>query len=245
LAGGNVATQQDLSAYFFARSVELYLRNGGVIAFVMPYSVLSRKQFAGFRRGSFGGNARGPNPFTWVRFIEGWAMGEEVQPLFPVPSCVLIGKRTEPGRLPATVMRASGQLIHRDASPLEANERLSWVEENWPQEATFSGGSPYRAKFKDGATIYPRILCLVTKVPTGALGENREAPLVESRRSTQDKEPWKSLRPIRQSVESSFLRSLYLGESIAPFRALSPSLAVILSLHQTRGDSFPGMGPTV
>lgn len=35
-AGGKVATQQDLSGYFFARCVELYLKPGSMIAFVCP-----------------------------------------------------------------------------------------------------------------------------------------------------------------------------------------------------------------
>ena len=40
-AGGRVATHQDLSAYFFAKSVEAYLKPGGLIAFVMPYAAMS------------------------------------------------------------------------------------------------------------------------------------------------------------------------------------------------------------
>jgi SAM-dependent methyltransferase len=38
---GQVAQQQDLSAYFFARCVELYLKPTGIIAFVMPYSAMT------------------------------------------------------------------------------------------------------------------------------------------------------------------------------------------------------------
>ena len=51
--GGRVATHQDLSAYFFARCCELYLKRDARIAFVMPYAALSRRQFAGFRSGNF------------------------------------------------------------------------------------------------------------------------------------------------------------------------------------------------
>jgi hypothetical protein len=89
--GGKVATHQDLSGYFFARSAELYLKPGGTIAFVMPYAALSRRQFAGFRAGRFG-----PEHGS-VRFEEAWAFDEGVQPLFPVPSCVLIARADEPG----------------------------------------------------------------------------------------------------------------------------------------------------
>ena len=88
-AGGKVATQQDLSAYFFARAVELYLKDGGVVAFVMPYAAMTRAQFRGFRTGAFG--------TIQVRFTEAWTFDERVQPLFPVPSCVLFARREQRG----------------------------------------------------------------------------------------------------------------------------------------------------
>ena len=43
--GGKLAPHQDLSAYFFARSVERYLKRNGQIAFVMPAAVLTRGQY--------------------------------------------------------------------------------------------------------------------------------------------------------------------------------------------------------
>ena len=70
-AGGNVATQQDLSAYFFARCIQLYLRLDGTIGFVMPYATLNRKQFEGFRQGYFGRRRQSVNPFATVRFHGG------------------------------------------------------------------------------------------------------------------------------------------------------------------------------
>ena len=39
-AGGRYATHQDVAGLFFARSVDLYLKDGGVIAMVMPHSAL-------------------------------------------------------------------------------------------------------------------------------------------------------------------------------------------------------------
>ncbi len=51
--GGRLATHQDLSAYFFARAVERYLKMEGRVAFVMPLATLSRGQYEGFRKGRF------------------------------------------------------------------------------------------------------------------------------------------------------------------------------------------------
>jgi len=49
--GGNLATQQDMCALFWARSAERYLVPGGRIAFVLPFAVLNAPVFAGLRSG--------------------------------------------------------------------------------------------------------------------------------------------------------------------------------------------------
>jgi hypothetical protein len=240
-AGGKVATHQDLSAYFFARCVELYLPTTGVIGFVMPYAVMRRQQYEGFRTGNFAAQGK---PSTrrgsrksqllvsprWVRFTDAWAFPDDVQPLFPVPSCVLVAeirtiKATGP-MLPDEVHFATGKLTRRDATPEEAKESLSWRRDRWPKIGDDESGSEYRAAFHQGATMVPRMLTVVEAVET-SIGSNPAAPLVESRRSSQEKQPWKGLPTLRMNVESTYLRPLYLGESLAPFRLLSPATAVI------------------
>ncbi|MDO8612904.1 MAG: N-6 DNA methylase [Dehalococcoidia bacterium] len=232
-AGGKVATHQDLSAYFFARCVELYFKPDGVIAFVMPYAAMSRRQFEGFRKGVFGQRkARGKaERLTFVRFTEAWTFSDDVQPLFPVPSCVLFAHLMSADNkgpvLPQTVRAASGTLTRRNATPQEADKLLTWRDARWPAVSDDETGSSYRAAFRNGATIFPRVLCVVEPAPAGPLGASPAAPLVQSRRTAQEKPPWKTLPPLRANVEARFLRPLYLGESIAPFRLLQPVLAVI------------------
>jgi hypothetical protein len=53
------------------------------------------------------------------------------------------------------------------------------------------------------------------------------APVVRSRRTPLEKAPWRSLPGLEGRVEAQFLRPLYLGESIAPFRLLEVPLALI------------------
>jgi len=228
---GQVAQQQDLSAYFFVRCVELYLKDSGVIAFVMPYAAMTRRQFARFRTGLYGASQRKSSRLIYVtvQFTDAWVFSDKVQPLFPVPSCVIFaihGSGQGP-RLPAKIKVASGILPRRDASKNEASHYLSWHEETWPSERTDRVEEGYAGSFRDGATVFPRVLFTVRKVESGILGGNPSAPVVESRRTSQEKPPWKDMRPIRGNIEANFLRPLYLGESIAPFRVLSPILAVI------------------
>ena len=242
-AGGKVAVTQDLSGYFFARCVELYLKPDGAIAFVMPYAAMSRRQFQGFRTGVFGKRARGkiPELLAAVRFTEAWALADDVQPVFQtVPSCVLFARNElhaarssaetgdpKPVPLPASVITASGTLPRRDATPEEAKRSLTWREAPWPAVSDDGGGSPYREAFRQGATMVPRMLCVVEHAAAGTVGQNPAAPVVESRRTTLEKPPWKGLESLHGNVEAEFLRPLYMGESVAPFRLLTPVLSVI------------------
>ena len=164
--------------------------------------------------------------YASVRFTEAWTFDESVYPLFNIPSCVLIASEGEAGPLPAKVTAYSGQLPRRDASAIEAEGHLSSWQSSWPEgnESRIAG---YSDRFRQGATVVPRFLFLIERASAGRLGSNPDAPIVESRRSNLEKPPWKALEPLRGPIEKQFLRPLYLGESIAPFRLLEPVQAVI------------------
>ncbi|MGZ8308808.1 MAG: N-6 DNA methylase [Rhodoplanes sp.] len=219
--GGKFATQNDLSALFAVRAVALYLRAGGRIAFVLPLAALTRGQFERLRSGSFH-SAR-------VAWEEAWTMDDSVQPLFPVPSCVLFGRRRATSRpAPETVRAYSGLLPYRDAHEDVADQRLTVTEgAPKPAEGRFTGGSAYRAAFRQGATLVPRMLCIVERLPTGRLRMSRAAPRVVSRRYAQEKKPWKALGTIEANVESQFIRSVLFGESILPYRVFRPFDGVV------------------
>jgi hypothetical protein len=219
--GGKFATQNDLAALFTVRAVALYLRSGGRIAFVLPLAALTRGQFEKLRKGSFS-SAR-------IAWDEAWTMNDDVQPLFPVPSCVLFGRRRATAKaLPDTVRAYSGQLPMRDAPEAIADRHLT-VEENAPRpaEAQFRGGSLYRRSFLNGATLYPRMLCIVERAPVGRLGMNPAAPQVVSRRYGQEKKPWRDAPSIEANVETEFIRPVLFGESILPYRIFRPFEGVL------------------
>ena len=227
--GGKVATQQDLSSYFYLRAAGLYLRRGGRLAMIVPYAALSRQSYAPFRTGAV---ARFGQPVFRLRFTQAWAFGPEVTPLFPVPSCVLFAEVhpdvAEP-RLPATIRAFSGTLPKRDADVAEAETNLTETATPWPTiAAADADGSPYRKIFQNGATLFPRRLVLVDLVsPSGRLPPNPEFPLVRGRTGSQDKAPWKTVPPPEGTVEKRFLRPILLGDSIAPFRIVTQPSAVI------------------
>ena len=226
--GGKVATQQDLSGYFYMRAALLYMRRTGRIALVMPYAALSRQAYAKFRKGEVA--QLGYVAFRMC-FTSVWTFGPEVAPLFPVPSCVLFASLHDgafPAPLPDEVAAFAGALPRRDADRSEADANLTKSAASLPAEATDEGGSPYRKNFRNGATLWPRRLVLVEPEPTtGILPPNPVFPLVRGRAGNQDKAPWKNLTPPRGPVDRAFLRPVLLGESIGPFRVLRPLQAVI------------------
>jgi hypothetical protein len=159
--GGKFATQNDLCALFTVRASQLYLRSGGRLALVLPMAELMRGQFERLRSGSFN-SAR-------IAWDEAWTMDDSVQPLFPVPSCVVFGRRRALSNpLPDTVRAYSGALPLRDAPENIADARLT-VTEGAPalSVGTFEGGSAYRKSFRQGATLVPRMLRLVERRQIG------------------------------------------------------------------------------
>jgi SAM-dependent methyltransferase len=218
--GGRFATQNDLSALFTVRASHLYLRPAGRIAFVLPLAALTRGQFELFRSGRFASYN--------IAWDEAWTMDDSVTPLFPVPSCVVFGRKRAIGKaIPDTVRAYSGLLPMRDAPEDIADARLGVRERRAPQAAEFTAGSDYRAAFRQGATLVPRMLTLIEHKTMGRLGADPSAPVVASRRSSLEKSPWRELDGIESQVEAEFLRPALLGESILPYRVLQSFEAVV------------------
>ncbi len=241
--GGKVATQQDLSGYFYLRAAGLYMRRAGRMAMVLPAAALSRQAYAPFRAGEV---VRFGQPALRLRFTQAWAFGPEVQPLFPVPSCVLFAEvqaedagpksvgtagqdARAPGKTPGRILAFAGSLPRRDADRAEADATLTETPAPWPAVASSDpAGSPYRKAFRQGATLVPRRFVLVEPVmSSGRLPPNPAFPLVRGRAGNLDKAPWKDLPPPQGTLERAFLRPVLLGESIVPFCVLGAHLAVI------------------
>lgn len=223
--GGSLATQQDIWALFWARCAERYLSRGGRIAFVLPYAALNAPVFAGLRTGRMG-EAR-------VRLTGAWAL-ERVWPIFGAQSgssttstCVLFGRREMAGLHPDEIDRWEGRLTRRDAHEEEAMRALTHSRIPWPRPRTLVGVSPYRTRFRQGATIIPRRFFIVDPAPVSRLGRSAHAPIMQGHAGPRDWRPWKDVEPPRGPVEVEFLRQLVVGQSLAPFRMLDTVTAVI------------------
>lgn len=243
-AGSAVATHQDLSGLFVARAAELYLRPGGHFGFVMPFAALSRKQFAGFRAGAFST----PVSSTSVSFDEPWDLHAVKPSFFPVPPCVVFGTRTDqPRALTSTAVPFSGRVPVKNCSWAVAAEKLT-IGAAAAGPAAAVASSPYAPRFGQGATVVPRMLFTVENAPASPLGSGAGRRAVRSRRSVNEKQPWKSLDPLTGNVEAEFVFPMHLGETILPFRLQAPLEAVLpwdgtrlFDVDDERLDDHPGL----
>lgn len=243
--GGKVATHQDLADLFVVRTVEQYLAKDGHFAFVMPGATLSRKGYEGFRMGYFDA----PGALTEVRFGTPWELRSVRPPIFPMPSCVVFGERSDTARaMPDEAIAYSGAVSARGTRWQEADAQLECATRTVSPGGAAAPASPYAALFREGATILPTALLRVERLPVGPLGASNGQVRVRSLRSSLEKVPWKSLDSMEDLVEANFVQPVYLGSGIAPFRTLATIDAVVpwredhlMDGEDPRLDDSPGL----
>ena len=227
-AGGRYATHQDVAGLFFARSVDLYLKDGGVIGMVMPHSALQTGQYTKWRAGEWRaessgrGRRRAAARVLAVDFAykSAWDL-ERLEPntFFPVPASVVFARRSgEDGKavpLAGEVERWLGTAgttdIHRARAAIT--------------DTSVGGDSPYAGYSRQGASIVPRCLFFVEETDNLAIVRAGQTVTVSPRRGSQDKEPWRSLDLFsisEQTVEAVHVFDVHLGETIVPYATLDP-----------------------
>ena len=230
-AGGRYATQQDVAGLFFARSVDLYLKDEGVIGFVLPHSALQAGQYSKWRSGRWRAGRSGSSVQVDFNIKMAWDL-EPLEPnsFFPIPASVVFARKCPPdgaekplgSSVEQWLGRAGAEDVHREPTGLTDMRVL--------------GDSPYAGLSRNGATIFPRVLFFVNETENTAIVQMAPTVTVNPRRGSQDKAPWKDLELSAitgQTVEDRHLFDVHLGETIAPYVALEP-LKALLPLK--RGD---------
>lgn len=223
--GAKVATHQDLSGLFLVRAVERYLKVGGRFAFVMPNAAVDRGQFSGLRTGTYK-RADAKNPVS-IAFTPAWDLRRIRPHFFPRGAAVLFGARTEaPAPLPTEIVQWSGRVPEPNATWNRVQTCLTQTA-GQARPSNDDPTSPWSDRFRNGATIFPRMLFFVTRQAAGPLGISAGKVPVRSLQRSNDKKPWKELPPLEGVIESEFIRPVLLGESVLPFRIAESFEAVI------------------
>ncbi len=223
--GAKNATHQDLSALFVAKSVESYLDDGGNFAFVMPNSVIDRKYFEGFRAGNYSTG----EVTTYVQFKKSWDLRRLRPHIFPRGSSVIFGIRSQKAaKMPLVAEYWSGTIKEKASkSPWSTIKKSLTFTKEAIKIGLDSGISPYHSCFSQGATIVPRVLLVVEEKALSPLGLAYGNKSVKSKRSAYEKKPWINIPDLEGTIESEFIKLLYTGASILPFRCQAPELAII------------------
>ncbi len=227
-SGAEHATQQDLSGLFVARTVEQYLTPGGQFSFVMPAGVLTRGQYEGFRTGRW---RVGDREVVAVGFDVAWDLSRTMPPYyFPRTCAVVHGRRvsdTDAAALGVDVIDYAGSVPNEAASWIEASERIRRSPSTVRRQGAADQTSPWKSRFTNGATIFPRVLTTVERDSTSPIGSGAHRVAVRSHRGTYEKKPWKDIETVHGTVELEFVHPLLMGESVLPHRQLDPVLAVL------------------
>lgn len=226
LTGGLGASGRDLSTLFVARAVEMYLKRGGSFAFIMPHGTLTRLPHTGFRSGKWASAKAGE---LKVAFGPTWDL-IKAPTGFPAVSCVISGTATKPAvAMSDVVQKWKSSSRTTDATWEQAKDTFT-ISEGRVHQLNSDAKlpvSPYKIKFRQGAILVPRVLVTVEDAPTTALGAGAGRRRVRSRRSTNEKKPWKNVATLTGSVETRHVHPTHLGETIAPYRPLDPILSVL------------------
>lgn len=218
-------TQMEMATLFYSRSCDLYLKDGGIIAFVMPRSVLTGAlHHANFKR------FKKPK----MKLLKIYDL-EDVTPLFNVPSCVLIAVKGEETSYPVLARKFSGKLPEKNVRLDEAIKHLSASDYMYEVPKVTSNYSYYYDRIKAGAAIYPRCFYFIEFDVHPTLGIDVTKPLVKTSGEVMKdaKRPWKDVR-LSDNVESEFVYATLLGGDLVPFGyvKLRPVILPIEQTHQ-------------
>ena len=228
-AGGRYATHQDVAGLFFVRSADLYLKDGGVIGFVLPHSALQAGQYSKWRSGQWRARKSGPSVSVDFTLKPAWDL-EQLKPnsFFPIPASVAFARKLSQD-VSGKPLAGSVERWRGTAGAEDVRRETAGITDTGA-----AGESPYGGYSRQGATIVPRCFFYVNETENTAVVQAAPTITVNPRRGSQDKVPWKDLDLTAitgQTVENRHLFDVHLGETIAPYVALEP-LKVLLPLKR-------------
>ena len=236
--GAQNVTHMEEATLFVARCVDLYLGDSKELGFVMPRSIFTSDQHDPFRRGDFSVQ------FGLTHVID----LEDVDPLFNIPACVIIGQTGIDLEYPIDKTTLSGSLDGSNLSWNEAGPQVD-IEEgelylhgngvtSWDEIPALSQ-SDYHPDFYQGSTIIPRSLWVVQPKSGMGGGINTERPPVETADyaySNAKRDEYQTR--IEGRIESDFIYATLVGGDVVPFTNRDFRLTVLPAVSGSEGYSI-------
>lgn len=221
---GKLRSNLELATIFLTHAVDSYLKDDGVLYFVLPRSLFTVDHHSNFRKQLY--TAR-------MNLKEIWDLSP-VSPLFRVPSCVVKAsheakkvKNKIPGRtISGKLSRANLNLSQASVSLTEKSNPFYLVKLNEHTALSTTNinikvsDKYYKKLFKQGATLIPRSYYFVT-APKDYL--TKKIVSIETEKSIQinAKKPYRNISLVgRANVK--YLFHTFLAENIIPFASRNP-----------------------
>ena len=209
---------------------------------VLPNAALDREQFEGFRSGNYTGTIGN----LCMAFDGSWDLRRIRPHFFPRGSSVVFARRTDdPRPMDDRTIVWKGKLGNTNCDWAEAQSRLERTPGRLMRVES-TAASTLGERFSQGATFNPRVAFLVKERPPGPLGLPAGRVAVESSRSVNEKKPYKDLPSLEGVIETEFMRPVYSGENLLPYRVVAPLQAIIpcstsALLNEREIDQYPGL----
>jgi type I restriction-modification system DNA methylase subunit len=205
-------TQMEIATLFFCAAADFYLKKQGVIAFIMPISVLTAsQQHKNFQRFE--------HPQLKLTKVLNF---ESVSRIFSLPPRVLIATEGEKTSYPVQAVDFEGNIsgFRRNESlpKIETSLKSTECEYSVPVQPEASLYSYYYKDVKAGASLFPRVFCFIEFSPHPVFGINFDSPSVRSSAEVArvTKEEWKDII-LEGNIDADFLYATYLGKDLIPF----------------------------
>jgi len=204
-------THMEMATLYFCRASDLYLRENGIIAFLMPISVVTGAQHhARFQHFS--------KPKMQLLQVLDF---KNVEPIFSLPVCVLIAKKGQPTRYPVRGLAFEGKIGgYRRNEGLAAISPVLKIKSFSYRPATApTTRSHYFELMKEGASMVPRNLWFVEfdLNPTlRAFDVSRPLLKTDEKEAEVAKKQWRDIK-LHGNVEDKFVYATLLGKDLVPF----------------------------
>ena len=231
-AGGRLAPHQDVSTLFFARVTDLYLKDGGHIAMVLPHSALRSGQHAKWRAGYWQSQDKDNLNAVSVDFRRKapWDLDNlEPNDFFPMPSSVVFarsrGKNGDYKKQRKLAQPLAPGRVEIWRGPTNTPQVTRLAEPLHHDDGEFH--SPYADLAMQGPTIVDRRLFFVATEPNRAMMAAPNTFVTYPRETKQDKKQYNVSVLRGNVVHDDNLFAVYLGETLAPYIALPPLTAAL------------------
>ena len=223
-------TDMEMATYFYCRTMDLYLKKGGIIGYLLPINVLyASQQHQRFRQFK--------KPKARLMKVLNF---ENVRPLFSLPTCCLISRKGEDTVYPVPMTEYGGIIsAHDKNSMLSIIKPILDITDKSYSPPILPKKNNYSLYYKSalmGPSIVPRTFWFVAFDVESSLPIDLTTPRVSTPNEIikNSKAPWKSFS-IKKTIESDFIYATLLGRDMIPF-GIVKFRPVVLPLEKRARD---------